>query len=184
MILLPGPPQPPLLHPFFLPLQVPAFATCATTLRSQFLEFEAEQGIIMLLITTGNNLVQVGRAKVLLLWRKVGRSDLSEDPMGTCHFALRGTLHALFSIFFHQHPFHLVLGVCGYLRDCHEHLFLTQLQKLAPVDRYKWNLDFAVFCSHRHKNQRTGVSFWSYNPPRQAQLAQITYFDAAQTGCE
>ena len=77
--------------PIFLPLQLPDFSTCATSLRSQFLEFEAEQGISMLLITFRNNLVQIESAKIVLPWRKVGRSDLSEHPMSTCYFALRGT---------------------------------------------------------------------------------------------
>ena len=121
--------------PIFLPLQLPDFSTCATTLRRQFLEFEAEQGISMLFITIRNNLVQVEIAKVVSPWRKVGRSDLSEHPMCTCYFALRGTLHALFSIFVYQHPAYLFVGVCGYLEDCQEHLLLTQIQKLAPVDR-------------------------------------------------
>ena len=77
--------------PRFLPLQLPDFSTCAITLWSQFLEFEAEQGISMLSITIRNNLVQVESAKVVLPWRKVGRSDLSEHPMDTCYFAVRGT---------------------------------------------------------------------------------------------
>ena len=54
------------------------------------MEFEAEQGISMLSITIRNNLVKVESAKVVLPWRKVGRSDLSEHRIGTCYFALRG----------------------------------------------------------------------------------------------